>query len=81
MKKFINWFKQSNRWKHLLLGILIGIGSNSWYCTLYIGAGVSGALEFKDKQHGCKWDWIDFGLTYLGVIIGYCLRLLFLLCI
>ena len=78
MRKIINWFKDSHRWQHLLLGILVGLGTNSLYCSLYCGAGIAGALEFKDVQHKCKWDWIDFGLTYFGVVLGYCLKLLFI---
>lgn len=74
MKKFINWFLQSNRYKHLGLGILCGLLSDSWYATEYCGIGVAGALEFKDKQHGGKWDWIDFGLTIIGFNIGYTIR-------
>lgn len=74
MKKLINWFKESNRGKHLGLGFLVGLGADDWYCAGYVGAGVSGALEFKDKLWGGKWDWIDFTLTYVGVMSGYCLR-------
>lgn len=74
MKKIINWILQSNRYKHLGLGILCGLLSNSWYATEYCGIGVAGALEFKDKQHGDKWDWIDFILTVIGFNIGYTIR-------
>lgn len=31
----LTWFKQANRYKHFLLGILFGILSISWYCTEY----------------------------------------------
>ena len=68
------WFKESNRYKHLLGGILVGLGSNSVYCAAYCGIGVASALEFKDKQHNCKWDWIDWSLTVIGVAIGYSAR-------
>ena len=30
----------------------------------------AGALEYKDKVHGGRWDWIDFGLTVAGAMIG-----------
>ena len=26
--------------------------------------------EYKDKVHGGRWDWIDFGLTVAGAMIG-----------
>lgn len=76
--KIIKWFSQSNRWKHLVGGILVGIGANDVYCAAYTGIGVAGALEFKDYQWGGKPDWIDFTLTVTGVAIGYLIRLLFL---
>ena len=76
MNKLIKWFKTSNRWKHLLGGMLIGIGANTWYCTLYAGVGVAAALEVKDKMWGGKWDWIDLSLTAIGAIIGQALRTL-----
>lgn len=74
MKGIIDWFLKSNRWKHLVFGILIGFGANGWYCAEYVGLGVAGALELKDKLWGGKWDWIDFALTIVGVNIGYTIR-------
>lgn len=76
MKRIIAWFKHSNRYKHLGLGCLVGLGADSWYCAAYVGASVAGAMEFKDRAHGCKWDWIDFGLTVTGVMAGYTVRFL-----
>ena len=35
---------------------------------------VDGALEFKDKAYSGKWDWIDWGCTVAGVIVGYGIR-------
>lgn len=76
MKKIWNWLKESNRTKHLLGGMLIGAGANDWYCAMYAGAGVAGALELKDKLWGGKPDWIDFVLTVVGTAAGYGLRTL-----
>lgn len=72
MKK--NWFTESNRWKHFLGGLVIGLGSNSLYCAAYVGVGVASALEFKDKSWGGDWDWLDWGCTVGGVAIGYGIR-------
>ena len=72
--KFLNWFKVSNRWKHLIGGILIGVGANSIYCAAYTGIGVASALELKDKLCGGKFDLIDWVLTVIGVAIGYLIR-------
>lgn len=71
MKFIVEWFKASNRWKHLVYGMAVGIGANSWYCAAYASVGIAGALEFKDRQWGGKWDWVDFGLTVAGVMTGY----------
>ena len=70
MKKIIEWFKASNRIQHLGLGFVYGLAADDWYCAIYGGAGVSGALEFKDYQP----DWVDFLLTFAGVMAGYTAR-------
>ena len=74
MNKFFNWFKESNRWKHLLGGTLIGAGANDVYCAAYAGIGVASALELKDKLWGGKFDFIDWLITVVGVAAGYALR-------
>lgn len=66
----INWFKQSNRWKHLLYGFLVSIIAGFAF-TLGCAAG----MEFKDRAWGGKWDWIDFGLTVAGAWFGLMLRI------
>lgn len=71
MKKVIDWLKTSNRWKHLVGGVLIGLGSDTWYCTLYAGTGVASALELKDRLWGGKWDWVDLSLTVTGAVVGH----------
>lgn len=72
--KIIQWFKESNRWKHLLGGCVVGIGANDYYCAAYSGILVASALEYKDRAWGGKWDWIDLGLTLVGVVIGQLTR-------
>lgn len=76
MKQLVKWLKSSNRWKHLVGGLLIGLGADGLYCAAYAGIGVAAALELKDKLWGGKWDWTDFGLTVFGVGIGYLIRVL-----
>lgn len=68
--RLINWFKQSNRWKHLLYGFLVSIIAGFAF-TLGCAAG----MEFKDRAWGGKWDWIDFGLTVAGAWFGLMLRI------
>ena len=78
-KKIISFLGESNRWKHLLGGMLISLGANTWYCNEYVGIGVAAALEFKDKAHGGTFDWIDLAMTVLGANIGFAIRTLVLL--
>lgn len=71
MKNVIEWIKQSNRWKHLLGGVLVGLGSNDLYCAAYSGVGVASALELKDKLWGSTIDLVDWSITLVGVAIGF----------
>lgn len=65
----VNWFKQSNRWKHLLYGFLVAlIAGFAFTC------GAAAGMEFKDRAWGGKWDWIDFGLTVAGALVGAAIR-------
>ena len=66
-----NPFLESNRWKHFLYAIPIGL-----LLTIFCAIGVAGGMEFKDKEYGNKWDWLDFGFTVLGGLIGQSLWLL-----
>ncbi len=72
----LDWLKSSNRWRHLAGGFLIGSFSDSYYCSLYASTLSAACLEYKDKAHGGKWDWVDFGLTVAGAIVGQIIRVL-----
>ena len=65
----INWFKQSNRWKHLLYGFLVSIIAGFAFTC-----GAAAGMEFKDRAWGGEWDWIDFGLTVAGALVGAAIR-------
>lgn len=71
MKKLIEWFKLNNRCKYLVGGLIIGIFAFDWFTAMYAGVLTAGALEYKDKAYGGRWDWIDFGLTVAGAIFGW----------
>lgn len=66
----INWFKQSNRWKHLVYGFMVAVIAGFAF-TLGCAVG----MEFKDRAWGGKWDWIGFGLTVAGAWFGLMLRI------
>lgn len=67
--KPVAWMKASNRWKHLLCGMAIGLVFGFWAA---VAAG--GACEFKDRAWGGTWDWTDFGITALGGLAGWAVR-------
>lgn len=62
---FIQDYKESNRSKHLWYAIPVG-----FIFTILCVLGVTGGMEFKDKQAGNIWDWKDFWFTMLGGLIG-----------
>ena len=70
LKIFPKWIRKSNRYKHLLYSIPIG-----YIFTMLCVLGVASGLEFKDKAHGGKWDWLDWLATMIGGIIGQVLQL------
>lgn len=78
MEKIIDWFMASNRYLHLLLGVVVGLLPTGWWNTEVLAAGVASSMEFKDWQWGGKPDFIDFALTVVGVNIGYLLKLGFI---
>ena len=66
----MSWFTESNRWKHFLYAIPIG-----FVFTILCVLGVASGMEFKDKEHGGKFDWIDWLATMLGGLIGQGLQI------
>lgn len=76
MSSIIKIFTESNRYKHFLYGIVVGL------CLTVLGAiGIASGMEFKDKQWGGKWDWWDWFFTVLGGIIGNIILFLIVKCI
>ena len=74
--KVFNWLKQSNRPKHLLYAIPIG-----FIFTILAVLGCAFGMEFKDKQYGNKFDWLDIAATMIGGLIGQALQLIVILLI
>ena len=67
----MNWFTESNRWKHFLYAIPVGYS----FSLLFV-FGLATGMEFKDKLWGGKYDWIDWISTIAGGIIGQVLQVL-----
>lgn len=70
----VTWLKESNRTKHLLYAIPIG-----FICTILAVLGYAFGMEFKDKQWGGKFDWLDIAATMIGGAIGQVLQIILIL--
>lgn len=70
------WLKESNRQKHFLYAIPIG-----FVFTILCVIGIALGLEFKDKQYGNKFDYLDILATLLGGVIGQILQIVLILII
>lgn len=68
------WLKESNRLKHLLYAIPIGL-----IFTILSVLGCAFGMEFKDKQYGNKFDWLDIASTMIGGAIGQLIQILIIL--
>lgn len=68
--KILNWLKSSNRYKHLIGGLIIGLFAFSDYNAVYASSIGSFCLELKDKLRGSYFDVIDFSLVVVGAILG-----------
>lgn len=66
MKKLIDWWKASNRWKHFLFAIPLGAVCGAPFTT-----GVGLGMEVKDHLYGNRADFVDFLLTTVGGAIGH----------
>lgn len=68
------WLKESNRIQHLLYAIPIGL-----VFTILAVIGCAFGMEFKDKQYGNKFDWLDIAATLIGGIIGQVIQIIIIL--
>lgn len=65
-EKVLQWWKDSNRWKHLLFAIPLGAVCGAPFTT-----GVGLGMEVKDHLYGGRADFVDFLLTAVGGAIGH----------
>ena len=74
MKKIFSKLKsflmESNRYKHLIGGLLVGLCALSPWAAIYSAIIAASCLELNDKLHGCPWDWIDWACTEFGGFIA-----------
>lgn len=72
----MSWLKESNRPKHLLYAIPIGL-----IFTILAVIGCAFGMEFKDREYGNKFDWLDIAATMIGGAIGQLLQIIIILII
>ena len=65
------WLKESNRPKHLLYSI-----PAAFIGTILFSTGLQFGMEFKDKQYGGKFDWLDIAADEIGGVIGQALQII-----
>lgn len=70
------WLLESNRPKHLLYAI-----PAAFIGTILFSTGLAFGMEFKDKQYGNKFDWLDIAATEIGGVVGQVLQFIVLLVI
>lgn len=61
----VMWLSESNRIKHLVYGCIAAV-----IFTVLFTFGLAIGMEFKDKQYGNKFDWLDVTATMIGGFIG-----------
>lgn len=70
MNIIITFLKQSNRYKHLIGGLLVGIVALNPWTAIYSSLIAASCLELKDKLKGCYWDWVDWLMTIIDGLIS-----------
>lgn len=70
----MSWLSESNRTKHLMYATLIGL-----VFTILSVIGCAFGMEFKDRQYGGKFDWLDIAATLLGGLIGQIIQIIIIL--
>ena len=68
------WLKESNRMQHLLYAIPIGL-----VFTILAVIGCAFGMEFKDRQYGNSFDWLDIAATMIGGAIGQILQIILIM--
>lgn len=70
----MSWITESHRQYHLLYAIPIGL-----VFTILAVLGCAFGMEFKDKQYGGKFDWLDIAATMIGGAIGQLIQIIIIL--
>lgn len=65
------WLKESNRPEHFVYAI-----PAAFVGTILFAAGLAVGMEFKDKQYGGDFDWLDIAATIIGGLVGQILQVM-----
>lgn len=76
MNKIISFLTESNRYKHLAGGFLVGIVACAPWAALYASIVAASCLELKDRLYGNKWDWTDWACTAVGGVAAMAIWLI-----
>lgn len=68
------WLKESNRSKHFIYAIPTAVMG-----TILFTIGLAIGMEFKDKQYGNTFDWLDVLATVLGGLVGQLIQIIIIL--
>ena len=74
--KSYDWMKESNRWLHVLISIVIGVAITGFMNTCITAITLGCALEYKDKCYEGKWDWIDLSLTIIPALVANIIKMM-----
>lgn len=66
-----SWITESNRLKHFGYAVPLG-----FFLTILCVLGCASGMEFKDRQWGGRWDWLDWLATMLGGLVGQAMQIL-----
>ena len=65
MNKIISFIREKNRFKRLIIGLLVGLFAFNPWTAIYSATVLASCLELKNKLRGGYWDWLDCILTLL----------------
>ena len=65
MDKIISFLREKNRFKRLIIGLLVGLFAFNPWTAIYSATVLASCLELKNKLRGSYWDWLDWILTLL----------------
>ena len=76
MNKIISFLSESNRYKHLIGGFLVGVVACAPWAALYASIVAASCLELKDRLYGNSWDWVDRVCTAVGGVAAIAIWLI-----